>query len=30
VDFYVHVGFTILRKQERLERYVVGRLLKEV
>jgi intein-encoded DNA endonuclease-like protein len=28
VDFYNHIGFTILRKQERLERYVVGRVLK--
>jgi intein-encoded DNA endonuclease-like protein len=29
VDFYDHVGFTIVRKQERLERYVVGRMLKK-
>jgi intein-encoded DNA endonuclease-like protein len=28
VDFYNHIGFTILRKQERLERYVTGRVLK--
>jgi len=28
VNFYNHIGFTILRKQERLERYVVGRVLK--
>jgi intein-encoded DNA endonuclease-like protein len=28
VNFYNHIGFTILRKQERLQRYVVGRILK--
>jgi intein-encoded DNA endonuclease-like protein len=28
-DFYDHIGFTIVRKQERLARYVVGRILKE-
>jgi len=28
VNFYNHIGFTILRKQERLERYVTGRVLK--
>jgi intein-encoded DNA endonuclease-like protein len=28
VDFYEHIGFTIVRKQERLERYVTGRVLK--
>jgi intein-encoded DNA endonuclease-like protein len=28
VNFYNHIGFTILRKQERLERYVTGRALK--
>ena len=28
VVFYVHVGFTIVRKQERLQRYVTGRILK--
>jgi intein-encoded DNA endonuclease-like protein len=28
VNFYNHIGFTILRKQERLERYVVRRILK--
>jgi intein-encoded DNA endonuclease-like protein len=29
LDFYVHVGFTIVRKQERLQRCVVGRMLKK-
>jgi intein-encoded DNA endonuclease-like protein len=28
VNFYNHIGFTILRKQERLERYVTGRVLR--
>jgi intein-encoded DNA endonuclease-like protein len=28
VNFYNHIGFTILRKQERSQRYVVGRILK--
>jgi intein-encoded DNA endonuclease-like protein len=30
VDFYDHVGFTIVRKQKRLQRYIFGRMLKGV
>jgi intein-encoded DNA endonuclease-like protein len=30
VDFYNYIGFTIVRKQERLQRYVIGRVLKMI
>jgi intein-encoded DNA endonuclease-like protein len=30
VNFYNHIGFTIVRKQERLQRYVIGRVLKMI